>query len=88
MDLEQELFIMCGFHSLSAVATANPLAIEQCLRNAVPFKSSKVNEGNNDGEDTRRRGTTWCAKLRRGMTELEAACEIVREAQKSLSEQL
>ena len=77
-----------GFHSLSAVATANPLAIEQCLRNAVPFKSSKVNEGTNDGEDTRRRGTTWCAKLRRGMTELEAACEIVREAQNILSEQI
>ena len=72
-----------GFHSLSALATANPLAIECCLRNAVPFRSSKANE-----EELQQRSSTWCAKLRKGMTEFEAAKEIVHEAQKILSEEL
>ena len=79
-----------GFHSLSALATANPIGIEHCLRNAVPFMSTKVvvEDGSKDGEDMQRKSTTWCAKLRRGMTEFEAACEIVHEAQKILSEQM
>ena len=79
-----------GFHSLAALATANPSSIEQCLRNAVPFKSSKAapTDGNNGVEDMQRQSTTWCAKLRRGMTEFEAAHEIVYEAQKILSEQM
>lgn len=77
-----------GFHSLSGLATANPLAIELCLRNAVPFKSSHAasEEGEEGGPHSNR--TTWCAKLRKGMTELEAAKEIVHEAQKILSEDL
>ena len=70
-----------GFHTLAALATANPLAIELCLRNSVPFKSSKSAVGDS-------RGNTWCARLRRGMTEYEAAREIVHRAQKILSEQM
>lgn len=77
-----------GFHTLSALATANPLAIERCFRNAVPFRSSKTVEGSKEEESVHRNSTTWCAKLRRGMTEFEAAHQIVHEAQKILSEQI
>ena len=77
-----------GFHSLSSLATANPLAVEHCLRNALPFKSSKVAAEGSDRESLQKKSTTWCAKLRRGMTEYEAACEVVHEAQKILSEQM
>ena len=76
-----------GFHTLAAIATANPNAIETCLRNAVPFKSSRLASEGEKKEDT---GvcTTWCAKLRRGMRESEAAEAIVREARAILSEEL
>ena len=76
-----------GFHTLTSLATANPIAIEICLRNAVPFKSNKLAR---DHQEEREMGTgsTWCAKLRRGMTEGEAARVIVQEAQEILSQQL
>ena len=77
-----------GFHSLSALATANPLAIEHCLRNAVPFKSLKAINEREKENGPRTTCTTWCAKLRKGMTEFEAANEIIHEAQKILSEEL
>ena len=77
-----------GFHSLSALATANPLAIEHCLRNAVPFKSLKAINEREEENDPRTTCTTWCAKLRKGMTEFEATKEIIHEAQKILSEEL
>ena len=78
-----------GFHTLAALATANPITVETCLRNAVPFKSRKLacDEGEFEphGSNTT---TTWCAKLRRGMTDAEAARVIVQEAQTILSEEL
>lgn len=78
-----------GFHTLAALATANPITVETCLRNAVPFKSRKLacNEGEFEpnGSSTT---TTWCAKLKRGMTDAEAARVIVQEAQTILSEEL
>ena len=73
-----------GFHTLSGLATTNPLAVEHCLRNSVPFRSSKAESGESGSEG----GTTWCGRLRRGMTECEAAREIVHEAQRILSEQM
>lgn len=80
-----------GFHTLASLATANPIAIETCLRNAVPFKSNKLAQGQQDEMDDGRgmgRASTWCAKLRRGMTEEEAARVIIREAQEILAQQL
>ena len=78
-----------GFHTLAALATASPITIETCLRNAVPFKSRKLacDEGEFEphGSSTT---TTWCAKLKRGMTDTEAARVIVQEAQTILSEEL
>ena len=71
-----------GFHTLSAVATANPITIESCLRKAFPFQSSKINSGSEAVH------TAWCSKLRRGMTEGEQARLIVREAQHLLAEQI
>ena len=77
-----------GFHTLASVATGNPIAIETCLRNAVPFRSNKLAQvGGVDGEGCAT-NSTWCAKLRRGMTEEEAARIIVREAQELLAQQL
>ncbi|MCG8625943.1 MAG: hypothetical protein MJE68_28595, partial [Proteobacteria bacterium] len=80
-----------GFHTLASLATANPIAVETCLRNAVPFKSNKlVAQGHQEGMDDGGMGkaSTWCAKLRRGMTEEEAARVIVQEAQEMLARQL
>ena len=80
-----------GFHSLASLATANPIAIETCLRNAVPFKSKKLAQYENEGGSGDSGATThstWCAKLRRGMTEEEAARTIIREAQGILAQQL
>ncbi len=71
-----------GFHTLAAIATANPIAIETCLRNAVPFKSRKLEEAHGTCH------TTWCAKLRKGMSEEEAAVSIIQEAQVILSDEL
>ncbi len=72
-----------GFHSLPALATANPLLIENCLRSAVPFKSQK-----NSGAAGEGTCTTWCAKLRQGLSEEKAAKQIVEEAQKIISSEL
>ncbi len=79
-----------GFHTLASLATANPIAIETCLRNAVPFKSNKLARGHQEEMDDggMGRASTWCAKLRRGMSEEEAARVIIREAQEMLARQL
>lgn len=73
-----------GFHTLSTIATANPISIETCLRSSIPFKSCR----DVVGEEERRPGTTWCGKLGRGMSEDRTAQEIVSEAQRILSEEL
>ena len=76
-----------GFHTLASLATANPIAVETCLRNAVPFKSKKLVQA--EGGSSGATGcSTWCAKLRRGMTEEEAARIIVQEARHMLAQQL
>ena len=69
-----------GFHNLGALATANPLEVEKVLRNAFPYKMKNGNE-----EEL---VVNWCAKLRKGMTEGDAAREIVQEAKKILCDEL
>lgn len=76
-----------GYHTLAALATANPIAIETSLRNAIPFKSYKLSVGE-VGEVESSCNNTWCAKLRKGMTEGEAALLIVTEAKSIISKQL
>lgn len=82
-----------GYHTLAALATANPSLVETCLRNAVPFKSYKL-AGGEDGDQHANAAAaeatrnTWCAKLRKGMTETEAAIAIVNEARTTLSKDL
>ena len=76
-----------GFHTLAALATANPTTVETCLRNAVPFKSRKL-AGEEEEIEPHSSTTTWCAKRRRGMSDSEAAKVIVHEAQVILSEEL
>ena len=80
-----------GYHTLAALATANAALVETCLRNAVPFKSYKLAGGGEDREGVEVRGNTcntWCARLRKGMTETEAAFAIVSEARTILSKDL
>ena len=77
-----------GFHTLPAIATANPVLIETCLRTAVPFKSYKKAFGEDALEKKEEPCTTWCAKLRRGLSESQAVREIVLEAQRILSDEL
>ncbi len=75
-----------GYHTLAALATANPTVVEACLRNAIPFKSYKL--AVEDDENLPATCNTWCAKLRKGMTEIEAALSIVNEARSILSKEL
>ena len=76
-----------GYHTLAALATANPVMIEATLRNSVPFKSYKVavDSGASTYGDL---SVNWCPRLRRGLQEGEAALKIVEEAQQLLSEDL
>ena len=76
-----------GYHTLTSIATANPVMIEATLRNSVPFKSYKLAI---DGGATYDGGLSvnWCPKLHRGLREGEAALKIVEEAQQLLSEDL
>ena len=76
-----------GYHTLAALATASPVTVETCLRNAVPFKSYKLS-ADEDGEVEEPVSRTWCARLRKGLTESEAAVLIVSEAKAILSKQL
>ena len=69
-----------GYHNLAALATANPREIEKVLRNAFPYKTR------NDSET--QLVVNWCAKLRKGMTESDAAEEIVQEARRILCDEL
>lgn len=73
-----------GYHTLTALATANPSFIETSLRNAVPFKSYKLAKEQTVAAVC----NTWCEKLRKGMTESEAAVAIVNEARSILSSDL
>ena len=72
-----------GYHTLAALATANPIVIETCLRNAIPFKSYKL--GKDGDEYVTATGNLWCEKLKKGMTEHEAAIAITNEARAVLS---
>ena len=72
-----------GYHTLSALATANPKAIEATLRNAFPFKSKGVTE--QDQEEVL--VVNWCTKLRKGMTESDGARRIVQETRQILCEE-
>ena len=78
-----------GFHTIAALATANSIAVESCLRNALPFKSYKhLSEDSEPDRDPTEVCTTWCAKLRKGLSESAAARMIVHEAQMILSDEL
>lgn len=78
-----------GYHTLAALATANPALVETSLRNAVPFRSYKLaSDEGNDHSNVAAVRNTWCEKLRKGMTESEAAVSIVNEAREILSRDL
>ena len=71
-----------GYHTLVSLATANPVTIEAILRKAFPFKSKK-DEGNDE-----KMAVNWCAKLKRGMSESEAAIMITQEAKHLVCDEL
>ena len=73
-----------GYHTLTALATSNPFAIESILRNAVPFKSYKLDEDPDLNRQTL--SVNWCPTLKRGLKESEAAVMIVDEAKQLLAE--
>lgn len=75
-----------GFHTLAALASANPITIETTLRRAFPFKSSVLQASGE--QETGVLAVNWCAKLRKGMTESEAARLIVQEARHILSDDM
>ena len=77
-----------GYHTLSAIATANPQAIESTLRNAFPYKTKQVGQEVNANDENGEIIVNWCAKLRKGLTESEAAREIVQDARKILCDEL
>lgn len=71
-----------GYHNLAALATANPSEIEKTLRNAFPYKTNS----NKDSDDNL--SVNWCSKMKRGMSEIEAAREIIQEAKAMLCDEL
>lgn len=75
-----------GYHNLASLATANPSEIEKTLRNAFPYKTKNNEEASKHSDDNLT--VNWCAKLKRGMTEIEAAREIIREAKAMLCTEL
>ena len=70
-----------GYHTLNEIATASPSAIESVFRKAFPFVSSKC-------VDENKMTINWSSRMRRGMSEMEAAVIIVQEAQKILCEEM
>ena len=77
-----------GYHTIVSLATANPVAIEKLFRNSVPFKSYKVQKEVDLLDSKGKVSVSWCSKLRRGLTEYEAAKLIVEEAQQILSQEM
>lgn len=62
-----------GYRTLSSIAVASSSEIETILKKLMPFKSTR-------DEDMDRRHASWVSKLHLGITEAEAAEEIVKEA--------
>jgi DNA polymerase theta len=67
-----------GYHTLFALASANPSAIEFTLRKAFPFNNNKGDAAT----------VNWCSHLRKGLTEVDAAILIVQEAQFMLCQEM
>ncbi|XP_072036827.1 DNA polymerase theta-like isoform X3 [Amphiura filiformis] len=78
-----------GYHNVSDVANAKTTEIENLLRIAVPFQSSRraVDEHQYEAEERQQTRCIW-ATGRKGLTEAEAASIIVSEAQQILQNDL
>ncbi|XP_061105385.1 LOW QUALITY PROTEIN: DNA polymerase theta [Conger conger] len=78
-----------GFLTVSDLAHASPTIVEKTLKKAVPFKSSRQAADESEQEAQERRGTRciW-ASGKQGLTEKEAALQIVAEAQLLLQQDL
>ncbi|XP_048838928.1 DNA polymerase theta [Brienomyrus brachyistius] len=78
-----------GFVTVSEIARASAADVEKALRKTVPFKSSRqaVDESEQDVQERRATRCIWVSG-RRGLTETEAALEIVAEARILLQQDL
>ncbi|XP_023656412.2 DNA polymerase theta isoform X1 [Paramormyrops kingsleyae] len=78
-----------GFVTVSEIARASAADVEKALRKTVPFKSSRqaVDESEQDVQERRATRCVWVSG-KRGLTETEAALEIVAEARLLLQQDL
>ncbi|XP_064208196.1 DNA polymerase theta isoform X1 [Anguilla rostrata] len=78
-----------GFLTVSDLARASPDVVEKVLKKAVPFKSSRqaADESEQEAQERRSARCIWVSG-RRGLTEKEAALQIVAEAQLLLQQDL
>ncbi|XP_066555489.1 DNA polymerase theta [Amia ocellicauda] len=78
-----------GFITVSELARASAEDVEAALRKAVPFKSSRraVDESEHEAQERRNTRCIWVSG-KRGLTEREAALQIVREARQLLQQDL
>ncbi|KAJ8266319.1 hypothetical protein GJAV_G00129050 [Gymnothorax javanicus] len=78
-----------GFLTISDLAHANPSIIEMLLKKAVPFRSSRqaADESEQEAQDRQSARCIW-TNGKQGLTEKEAALQIVAEAQLLLQHDL
>uniref|UniRef100_W5MET7 DNA polymerase theta n=1 Tax=Lepisosteus oculatus TaxID=7918 RepID=W5MET7_LEPOC len=78
-----------GFITVSELARASAADVEIALRKAVPFKSSRkaVDESEHEAQERRDTRCIWVSG-KKGLTEREAALQIVAEARKLLQQDL
>ena len=78
-----------GYHTVSAIAVASPCELAKLLEHFAPFESCKILHGESEKElETRRRVRNFWVTGRNGMTEAEAAEEIVHEAKELVRKDL
>ena len=78
-----------GYHTVSAVAMASPSELTKLLENFAPFESSKNLQGESERELTsKKRVRSFWVTGRNGMTEAEAAEQIVDEAKELVRKDL
>ncbi|XP_036379268.1 DNA polymerase theta [Megalops cyprinoides] len=78
-----------GFVTVSELARASAADVEKVLKKSVPFKSSRqaVDESEQEAQERRSTRCIWVAG-KKGLTEREAALQIVAEARQLLQQDL
>ena len=83
------LLFNSGYHTVSAVAMASPTELAKILEHFAPFETHKNLQGESERElESKKRVRSFWVTGKDGMTEAEAAKEIVDEAKKLVMKDL